>query len=269
MCCLVRDSSGILLVMATGREFQVKCVSRYWELKLRNEDGLWRVLRASTGGRKARCSTMTCLVYWEWGQREVKIGGLFQSWEWHCRRRFGGMEEEVGSYSHPTCLASLSSLWFPRKCSLELGASIEPWFGGGKLVIHWDWNKTRRESSAGDLLQGLRLGGWIWSREDWSRQERGKDLHLACLASWLGHVFFGFVCLFVFVFLFCFIVFYNHCIHLLPLTYMTVWSRLLTQDNPSGSFLKKIYSPFPISHPQSIASQLGVESQDNTHLKLF
>jgi hypothetical protein len=38
-CCLIVMSSGILMCVATWR-FQIKCASRYGELKLRNGDGL-------------------------------------------------------------------------------------------------------------------------------------------------------------------------------------------------------------------------------------
>lgn len=66
MCCQVGDSPGILLGVVIG--FLVKCVSRYWGLRLRNEVGLVvGRLRRFTGGRTARCSIRICLVPWEWG----------------------------------------------------------------------------------------------------------------------------------------------------------------------------------------------------------
>lgn len=49
VCCLLENSPGIQIGVATG-EFQVECVSQYWET-LGNEDGLGG-LEGSTGGRR-------------------------------------------------------------------------------------------------------------------------------------------------------------------------------------------------------------------------
>ena len=45
-----------------------KCVSGYWDLILRNEDGL-EVVERLCKRKKAGCSTRTYLVPWQWGQR--------------------------------------------------------------------------------------------------------------------------------------------------------------------------------------------------------
>lgn len=52
--------------------FWVKCVSKYWELILRDEVILgvgWDGIRKSIGRRKAGFSTSICLDSWKWGQK--------------------------------------------------------------------------------------------------------------------------------------------------------------------------------------------------------
>lgn len=68
MFFLVGYTSGIWIGVAIGA-FQIKCVFRYFELTLGNEDRLGGALRGPTGQRKAGCSTEFCLGFCELGQR--------------------------------------------------------------------------------------------------------------------------------------------------------------------------------------------------------
>lgn len=58
--CLGGDTSEILLVVAFGSG--VECLSRSWDLKLKNGDGLEQeMLRRPTGGMKSGCAPRICL----------------------------------------------------------------------------------------------------------------------------------------------------------------------------------------------------------------
>lgn len=52
--------------------FQVQCISRYWELILRNGGELGVLGRESTGEKKAGYATRLCLVHGAWEQRVRK-----------------------------------------------------------------------------------------------------------------------------------------------------------------------------------------------------
>ena len=57
--------------------FQVKCVSRTWDLTSRNGDSVGTVgLMGFTGQREGGCFTSFCLVFWGWGKVRR---GLLQS----------------------------------------------------------------------------------------------------------------------------------------------------------------------------------------------
>lgn len=90
--------------------------------------------------RMAGCSTRTCLVTWEWGQRVT--GGLLHSWEWTWETEYGGEEGNEALklvYLLPT--GQLSSL--------------EAWLAGS---------------------QGMpsEVGGWMSGEESWRRISSGS-----------------------------------------------------------------------------------------------
>lgn len=118
--------------------FQVKCVSRYWQLTLRNtQEWDWARRRfAEVVHRRKKTMVFHQHLLSPLGMGAESEQRMQQVVFNRAGDEAGRLELENqgrGEDSQSTCLAGQSSLFIPREYLLELGAGIKQW-GGGEEV---------------------------------------------------------------------------------------------------------------------------------------